>query len=128
MEVGGKKKDILKDGELSCASFVSSVLLMFGLIKKRHATVKGTVKDMFRSGWQEIEKPKPGCVLVWEKRHVPGRSEHKHIGFYHNNKSALSNSHKQKSPQIHHLTYGTKKDGLPVRKIEKIFWHKRLDK
>jgi hypothetical protein len=125
--VGGRKKDIMQDGELSCASFVSSVLLMFDLIKKRHATVQGTIKDMKESGWYEIKELKRGAILIWEKRDFPEGSKHFHIGFAVGKKKAISNSHKHKSPQVHHITYGAK-NNKPARKIEKIFWHKKLDK
>jgi len=57
-EVDGKKKDITQRGKLSCATFVSFVLLSFGLIKEKHATVNGTVRDMENSGWRKIRKPR----------------------------------------------------------------------
>lgn len=126
-EVGGKKKDILKDGELSCAFFVSSVLLIFGLIERVHFTVKGTVEDMERSGWYEVKKLKPGAVLLWERQKQAAGRVHYHLGFVLNNEQAISNRWEKKAPIIHHITYGIKKDGSPVRKIEKIFWHKKLD-
>jgi len=47
---------------LDCAFFVSSILLMFGLIKKNHATVKNTLADMQKSGWQKIKKPRPKVI------------------------------------------------------------------
>lgn len=124
--VDGREKDILKNGELSCAYFASSILLMFGLIKNVHATVSGTSTDMKISGWQEIEKPKSGAVLLWEKQKQGKRGEHFHLGFVINNKQAISNRWEHKCPVIHHITYGTK-NGQPVRKILKIFWHKKLD-
>lgn len=125
--VNEKKQDILKDGELSCAFFVSSVLVAFGLLKRRHMTVKSTIKDMTENGWQEIKSPKKGCILLWKAIKFPSGSTNAHLGFYIGNKKAISNRWEKKSPQIHHFTYGTKKDGSPKRKIEKIFWHKKLD-
>jgi len=126
-EVDGKKKDVLKNGELSCAFFVSFVLLIFGLIKRVHFTVKGTIEDMGKSGWYEIKKLKPGAVLLWEKQKQAAGREHYHLGFILNDKQAISNRWEKKSPIVHHLTYGIKKDGSPARKIEKIFWHKKLE-
>ena len=125
-EVDGKRKDILRDGELSCAVFVSSVLLMFGLIKRRHATIRGTLKDMKESGWYEISKPRPGAVLLWEEQEFARGSRHKHLGFFFKNSKAISNCHWHRVPRTHHLTFGKKKN-LPSRKIEKIFWHSRLN-
>lgn len=119
-EVGGKKKDILAGGELACASFVSGVLLWSGLIKEKHATVTGTLKDMRRSGWKKIKKPREGCILRWEKREENGG--HEHLGFYMGTTIAISNSKTAKVPVEHHWTYrGT-------RKIVAMYWHPRLNK
>lgn len=126
-DVNGKKRDITRNGELSCAFFVSSVLLMFNLIKDRHLTIKSTVADMRKSGWYGIKKPRPGSILIWEEVEFYNGSKNKHIGFSISNKLAVSNNHELGSPQVHHITYGTKKDGSPKRKVEKIFWHKKLD-
>ena len=126
--IGGKKKDVLKNGELSCAFFVSSVLAIFGLIENRHMTVKSTIKDMEENGWYEILKPKRGAVLLWEAIKFPSGSINKHVGFYLNGNKAVSNRWEKKSPMVHHFTYGVKKDGSPKRKIEKIFWHQKLGK
>lgn len=118
--VGGKKKDILRDGDLSCAYFVSSVLKIFDLIGKVHVTVSGTVKDMKKSGWRETKQLKEGNVLLWEARETK-RETHKHIGFYVGGKKAISNSDKMQVPVRHSFTFGNK------RKIEKIFWNIKLN-
>ena len=67
-KVNGKKKDITKNGELSCAYYTSSLLSIFKLIKDVHATVSGTIKDLEEFGWVEVNKPKIGAILVWEKK------------------------------------------------------------
>lgn len=121
--VGGKKQDVLKNGDLSCAFFATSVLLIFGLIKKTHFTVKGAIYDLKQSGWREINEIKPGAVLIWGKNEM---FNNEHIGFCLNNKSAISNYFKKKRPFRHHITYGIK-NGKPIRKIIKIFWHEKLN-
>ena len=133
-KINGKKGDILKNGELSCAFFVSSVLAFFPLFKlikyPPHATVDGTVRDLEQSGWKSAKggsasggkKPKIGSVIVWEKNH----NSHKHIGFYIGNNKAISTSSKNGQPVIHHWAYEVKKN-KPVRKIEAIFWNKQLN-
>lgn len=120
MTVDGKKRDILRGGELSCAFFVSSILLMFALIGERHATVAGTVAAIEKYGWKKIKRPKVGAILVWEEK-----KEHKHIGFYIGDNKAISNSPTKKVPASHHFTFGTL-EGVPKRKIEAIYWHKNL--
>jgi hypothetical protein len=120
-QVNGKKKDILRNGELSCAFFVSSILKIFDLISKTHFTVKNVVEDLKKSGWKEIKKPKIGSVIVWERKKF-SKEVHRHIGFYVKKNIAISNSSKKKTPIFHHFTFNKK------RKIEAIFWHKNLEK
>jgi predicted nucleic acid-binding Zn finger protein len=89
---GEQNKDIVKNGELSCAYFVSSVLHNLELIKSAHATVESTVKDMVKKGWQEVTVPEPGAVIVWSEK-----NGHKHIGVYIKRFRAISNSEKKTS-------------------------------
>jgi len=115
IRIKGKEKNATEGGKTSCASFLSSVLLKFGLIKEGHLTITGALEDMKESGWREIKELKPGAILLWEKK-----GEHKHLGFYLGGEKAVSNSEKRKEPVIHHYNYQGK------RKIEKIFWNDKL--
>ena len=117
----GNKEDITRRGELSCAYFVSSVLIMFGLIEKIHLTVDELIKEMKNCGWKRIKNPRKGSVLVWEAKKF-GDEQHKHIGFFIGNTKAISNNYKKRAPTIHHWTFKRK------RKVEAIFWHKKLEK
>lgn len=119
--VDGKKTDVMKNGDLSCAFFVSSLLSILGLAETTHGTIESTIKDMKQSGWKSVKKLASGNIIVWEEK-----KEHEHIGFYIGNNKALSNSSTKKSPAIHHFTYGVK-NSKPVRKIEAIYWHKKLN-
>jgi len=123
--VDGEKQDVLDAGRKSCGVFTSSILLMFGLIKERHATVSGTIKDMEVSGWFEISEPKIGSVLRWEKKFGNGENND-HIGFYIGDNMAISTNSKERTPIEHHFTYG-EEDGKAKRKIVTIYWHKKLD-
>jgi len=96
-------------------------LCIFGLICQPHATVKGTVKDMKRSGWRLIKKPKKGAVFVWEEKEFSKNDIHPHIGFYFGPGQTISNSHSKGQPACHHQTYNNK------RKITAIFWHRKLN-
>ena len=116
--IGRKKTEILRDGDLSCAVFVSSVLKLFSLIRDVHTSVTGTVKGMKQYGWREIKKPRPGSVIVWVPKYFKkNREMHKHIGFYTGNSNAVSNSSEKKSPQQHHWNN---------RGVEAILWHKKI--
>jgi len=117
----GKKKDILKNGELSCAYYVSSILKVFNLLDHKispHATVGGLVKNMLVHGWKETKKLKPGNVLVWEDIEFEDKEIHSHIGFYLGKDNAISNRYEKGVPVIHHYTYNQK------RKIIQILTHK----
>ncbi len=125
--VNSKKKDILEDGALSCATFTSSILYLFKLTADTHATVKGTVADLKKSGWVQVKKPRNGAVLVWEAQEFRNGEAHKHIGFYVGKNKAISNHFNKHQPILHHWTFGMK-NGRPVRKVEQIFWNKKLNK
>jgi len=118
----GEKLDALKNGDVACAFFVSSILKIFSLIDWPHATVDSTVRDMLDNGWRKTKKLKPGNVLLW------GRNERgrRHLGFYIGKNKAISNSSKKGYPVIHHFTYGKNKNNQPKRKIEEIFTHKDI--
>lgn len=116
----GKKIDVLRNGELSCAFYVSSILYLFKLIKDTHATVDKTVKDLQESGWKIIKRPKVGSIIVWEKMDFGGGDIHKHIGFYIGKGRAISNNYKLGYPTEHKWIF-------PKRKVEMIFWNPRLE-
>ena len=122
VKIDGKKIDILKNGDVSCAFYVSSILMMFKLVGNVHATVDGTVKDLEKSSWKKINKPKIGYVLVWEETDFGKNDLHKHIGFYIGNNKAISNSTKKRFPAEHDWKFDGK------RKIELMLWNKNLDK
>ena len=122
----GGEKDILNDGRLSCAVFVSSILLLIGEIDRVHGTIDGTVAAMKTAGWKEVAGGKahaaqiqaaalkPGDVIVWNKiKDFDGKS-HGHIGFYFGKKVAISNSTENGFPIKHDYTY------FGTRGIEKV--------
>jgi len=123
-KVRGRKRDIARDGELSCAFFVSSVLLTFGLIKRLHGTVSGVERDLKRSGWKRIARPRTGSIFVWEELEDDRGEGHKHIGFYLGGTKSVSNSSRLGQPAEHHFKFMTK-NGC-CRKISAIHWHPRL--
>jgi hypothetical protein len=115
--VDGKSRDLLRNGELSCAFYVSSILYLLKLIKDIHTTVQGTIKDMEGSGWYKIEKPKKGAVVLWDKN----KTGHYHLGFCWDKNKAISNVSSKKSPNSHPLNH-------QGRKILAFYYHKELEK
>lgn len=116
-KINGKKKDVTKDGDGSCVFFVSAILTLMNLLEEIHLIVAKTVKDMEKSGWYKIKKPRAGAVIVWKKsKHY----DEKHIGFYVGRGIAISNSSSESVPKNHHWTFDGK------RKVEAIYWHRKL--
>lgn len=119
LEMDGKKIDATENGEMSCAYFVSNVLLIWKLISEGHATINGTIRDMEKNGWEKIsiEKIKPGDVLVWEEKphHISGRIR-SHLGFYVGDKKAISHDSVAKE---HHWTYNDKRKIIAVYSYSK---------
>lgn len=115
-----KKKDILENGRVACALYVSSLLVINKLMGEIHATVDSTVKALKKTGWKNISKPRLGCIIVWEKVDFGKNDLHKHIGFYIGNRQAISNSSKKGYPVKHDVTFNGK------RKIELLLWHPKL--
>ena len=123
--VDGRKSDIMRDGGLSSALYVSSILTLFKFINGIHGTIDSTITDLEKSGWAEIRETKVGSVLVWEaiKFHRNGiHKDQRHIGFYVGNNEAVSNNADARTPQKHHFSHGSK------RIIEKIYWNPRFDR
>jgi len=119
-----KEKDILEDGQLSCAYYVSCILKLFNLINQEispHAVVGGLVKNMLNSGWKKTKELRTGNILLWEKRKYSNGKSHYHLGFYLGEDKAISHRHEKRMPMIHHYTYKNK------RKIIKIFTHEIIE-
>jgi len=122
LEDNKKKIDITEDGNLSCAFFVSNILLIWKLISEGHATIRGAIKDMGKNGWKKIllKEIKPGDVVVWdEKKSRKGRIC-SHIGFYAGNEKTISHSDGIKAINSHHWTYNNR------RKIVAVYTHSKL--
>jgi hypothetical protein len=109
MLVDGEKEDIVRDGQRSCALFVSSILHQFQLITLPHATVAGLERDLQESGWTRVESPKAGDILIWEPKMQTDGEAHAHAGFYLDEDTAISNSDKERVPVQHHMTFGAQR-------------------
>lgn len=126
--VNGKREDILHDGLVSCAFFVSSILKIFDFIETLHFTVKGTEKDLKKSGWERISvspKMPKGSIIIWEEKlsidkQSKKREKHYHIGFYIDHEKAVSIWVYHNFPVIHHWTYNG------TRKIIRAYWNPRI--
>jgi hypothetical protein len=117
-KIGNRKIEVLNDGDLSCAAFVSFILKIFSLIPEIHTTVRETEKDLRRAGWFTVRKPRPGAIIVYGPKITSSGETHKHLGIYLGGGKAISNRDFKKSPKI---------DTWDYRSVEKILWHKKLE-
>lgn len=127
--IDGKVVDVLDDGDLSCATYVTSMLYLFDLIAERHTTVVGTIKDIEKSGWYEITNPRKGALVLWgyKKKNDSTQGKHRHVGFYIDKKIAISNSSSARVVARHHPTFGTFPNGEARRDILAFYWHDKLN-
>ena len=108
----GEIIDILQDGNLSCATFVSSILYLNHLISSQHTTVDSTIKDLLNSGWKlsSFDDLSKGDVLIWdEAEDQESKKLHKHIGFYIDKKTALSNDYRYQCIRKHKINFMERK-------------------
>lgn len=118
--------DVINNGDLACAYYVSSILTLCNLTQGGvHTTVTETILDLEHSGWRNIITPKPGAVVVWESKLCDDGAYHRHIGFVTSPKKAISNRPNQRHPASHHLTFGLK-TSPSFRKIEALYFHDDL--
>lgn len=95
----GREFDAARDGDVSCALVVSSVLCLFGWIDKTHATVASTVKAMLACGWRVTDAPKPGDVVHYSAENT----SNEHVGFFIGAGEVISNVSAKHAPGEHHL-------------------------
>jgi hypothetical protein len=113
--------EVIENGDLACAYFVSAILTLCNLMRDGvHTTVTATITDLEASGWKLSPKLKVGSVVIWKPKLCTDGLQHRHIGFYIGGKMAVSNVAKLRTPAVHHVTYqGT-------RQIEAIYFHHKL--
>jgi hypothetical protein len=122
--VEGRRCDIMRNGQLSSAFFVSSILTLFRFIRGIHGTIDTTVADLMKSGWVEISSPRPGAVIVWKPLSLDQDgifAEQRHIGFLVGDNQAVSNDARKRSPMAHPYTFSGR------REIDMILWNPRFE-
>lgn len=114
----GLVKDILNNGEYSCAYYVSSILYGLSLIDKPHATVKTVLEKLKENNWQEVhDDVKPGDIIVWEKNKTADGTEHEHLGFVLNKNEAVSNYSTKRKIAKHSIDFNGKRKIAVVYRI-----------
>jgi hypothetical protein len=127
--IDGKDLDVLDDGDLSCAVYVTTILYMFDLIGERHTTVTETIKDLIASSWYEIQEPRPGALMHWDYKikNDGTRGTNRHVGFYLDEQSAVSNSSVAKMVVKHPPKRPVSHDSDGERDILAYYWHDKLN-
>lgn len=121
---GEETIDILADGDLSCATFVSNILYLNHFLDNQRVVVGSLEKDLASSSnFKEISPenylPETGDVILWGVIVGQDGVAHKHFGFALNNEEAVSTTGISHSA-IRHPLY-KKPDTDIDRSIERIF-------
>lgn len=120
-------KDVIGNGDLACAYFVSAILVLCELTQGGvHTTVTETLADLVASGWYPIEVPREGCIVVWGEKLCTDGVRHRHIGFCTGVDEAISSRPKDGGLRRHPLIE-TDVSGQVVRPIESLYSHSRLE-
>lgn len=100
LQYGYDSVDVINDGDLACAFYVSFLLSGLGLSTAGiHTTVDGLVYDLEQTGWIKVQSPVAGSIVVWSEKMGDDGSVHKHIGICLDEVSAVSNCPLKRSPQ-----------------------------
>jgi hypothetical protein len=122
-EDDGTIKDLLNDGEYSCALFVSSILFLHSFTLKTRSTVNNLEKDLSENPIFKIIEDgsiKAGDVIIWESVTYEDGSQNRHIGFAISDTEAISTSYIEKCVIKHPINKQIENTG-EIRKIEKVF-------
>jgi len=125
-KVDGEERDLTRNGQTSCAVFVSGLLVWAEKLKRMRATVNSLEAGLKESGWTETKNKLPGAVVIWEATQQADGEIHEHAGFILSETEAVSHSDKELSPVRHHITFGETGDGKPIRAIKCIYRHPDL--
>lgn len=122
----GVLEDVIDDGDLACAFFISTILSMFGLISNGvHTTVRMTLNDMDESEWIVVGEPEPLAVVLWGEKQGDDGRPHLHIGICVDAEYAIEHSAVTKSPRKIRIDALTMPDRSPRPPIA-FFVHPKL--
>ncbi len=122
-EEDGTIRDLLNDGEYSCALFVSSILFLHSFTHKSRSTVMNLEKDLLENSLFKIipeNSIEQGDVIIWESVTYEDGSQNRHIGFAISDSEAISTSYIEKCVVKHSINKKIENSG-EIRKIEKVF-------
>ncbi len=124
--VDDKEKDLTRDGQASCAVYVSGLLVWAEKSERMRATVASLEQGLKECGWVQTNERIPGAVVIWEATKQADGELHEHAGFIVSETEAVSHSDKELAPVKHHITYGETNTGEPQRVIKCIYRHQDL--
>jgi hypothetical protein len=121
----GRIADILNNGELSCAFFVSGILKLYDLVPRTRSTVSNFAADLEQNEkFVEITETdlQPGDIIFWGEYLFKDGEPHKHVGFYVGENQAVSTNYSKGEVVKHNHKVLTADDGVArERKIERVF-------
>lgn len=91
----GELVDVCDNGNLSCAFYVSRILLWHGLVRIPCVRVEQLEKELLSCGWYEVGVRNPdeiarGSVIIWGPKQGSDGKMHRHAGFYLGDRCAVS--------------------------------------
>ena len=114
--VDGEEQDLTDNGNISCAVFVSGLLLMAEKIPTMKATVGSLEALLQAAGWEVADSPEPGDIVFWEEtEQVSG--PHRHVGIAVSHTEAISHLDTNRTPGRHHITFN---DTRPIERIYRL--------
>lgn len=122
-----KGRDVLKNGDLSCAFYVSSILVILDFIDRVYFRVVDITDNLGKNGWYEINSLRKGAIVVWNPI-VQNGGTHLHIGFYMGKGIAISNRSSIGVPGEHPVIYSGLDQNSTTKQvtIRAIYWHDKL--
>lgn len=119
--------DVIDDGDLACAYYVSSILHTFNLIDGGvHTTVVEIEHDLLQSGWSLVEEPCPGAIVFWGEKMGDDGRVHRHLGICTSDCMAVHHDAKTKSPKREPIWSLVDHSGNQ-RPVEKFYFHPLLE-
>ncbi|MDQ5914065.1 MAG: hypothetical protein QG623_684 [Patescibacteria group bacterium] len=129
LDSDGNVHDIYEDGKLSCSTFISGILRMNNLWDDQTvANTSSLIQKLPQNGWELIDEPRIGCLIIYEDNKLHRAWATKHIGILVDDDLVVSNSSNDEPYVIrsHPINYMKMAHG-DWRKIEGYWWHKDFE-
>ncbi len=128
LDSDGRVHDLYEDGNLSCAYHITTTLKMCELWKNEAvANVDSVIAKLPLNGWNQIDGPMVGAIIVYGRNQLHRAWATKHIGFIVGEDEVVSNgSNSTHIIEKHPINYMRLPSG-EWREIESYWWHEGFE-